>query len=368
MSTNSDIEGGEHWQPRDRAVLLRRDFVARGVLAAALLPLSPSWVGATEIDSTLSIFGNNGDSAPSFLDTFAQNMKSMFQSDQASTRRPPPVKIPRTFLLRPFSVLLMRSSYETMDELDFVPTDKFQKEFFLLRSTEWEKYLAETDAKQGDLSDAMYFDFISAAQYATITQELRRAQSVFEERTGAEGTVSVVKRDALLQDNDLLPPAFYERVGDKVYEALVANFSGPDFYSQPPLPCSSGELGCVVDGFKQLYKVVVEAGYALDYKAEDRGATSVGEYKEAEAKLGAWRERTRNTFKVPEIKGEGRKLRVTLQAPCTLWGRQWLGMQGYMHNDHDVMVAMSYLRKSGRAAVVSTSVDQNSIVREYTLL
>jgi hypothetical protein len=59
---------------------------------------------------------------------------------------------------------------------------------------------------------------------------------------------------------------------------------------------------------------------------------------QAEAKLAAWRQRTRGTFKVPAAHGEGRRLRVTLQAPCTLWGRQWLGLQGYMHNDHDVMV------------------------------
>ncbi|KAJ1483972.1 hypothetical protein T484DRAFT_1798312 [Baffinella frigidus] len=67
----------------------------------------------------------------------------------------------------------------------------FQKQFFLLRADEWEKYVAETDTKQGDLSNPLYFDFISSAQFATITQEMRRGQTFFTELINAEGLSQV---------------------------------------------------------------------------------------------------------------------------------------------------------------------------------
>lgn len=45
----------------------------------------------------------------------------------------------------------------------------------------------------GDLSDAKYFDFISAAQFATITRAMENGQQIFEELVGAEGEKTVVK-------------------------------------------------------------------------------------------------------------------------------------------------------------------------------
>lgn len=51
-------------------------------------------------------------------------------------------------MYRPFAVLMMRSCYDAVDDLNFVPMDKFQKDFFLLRQNEWEKYLEENDCKQ----------------------------------------------------------------------------------------------------------------------------------------------------------------------------------------------------------------------------
>ncbi|CAN0529117.1 unnamed protein product, partial [Ectocarpus sp. 12 AP-2014] len=85
-------------------------------------------------------------------------------------RRPPFVKIARARLQRDFAVLLMRSSYQqVVDELDFVPMDDFQKQFFLLRQGEWLGYKENFPRiKQGDLADPDYFDFISFAQYASV--------------------------------------------------------------------------------------------------------------------------------------------------------------------------------------------------------
>lgn len=54
---------------------------------------------------------------------------------------PAPVRLPRPPIVRDFAVLLMRSSYEVSDELDFVPMDQFQREFFLFRAEQYEKYI-----------------------------------------------------------------------------------------------------------------------------------------------------------------------------------------------------------------------------------
>jgi hypothetical protein len=47
--------------------------------------------------------------------------------------RPKPVKILRNKLNQDFAVLLMRASYNVLDELDCVPMDQFQRDFFLIR-------------------------------------------------------------------------------------------------------------------------------------------------------------------------------------------------------------------------------------------
>lgn len=47
--------------------------------------------------------------------------------------RPKPPKVLRPRLDRDFAVLLMRSSYNILDQLDCVPMDQFQRDFFILR-------------------------------------------------------------------------------------------------------------------------------------------------------------------------------------------------------------------------------------------
>jgi hypothetical protein len=46
---------------------------------------------------------------------------------------PPAQAALRERLDRDFAVLLMRTSYAVADDLDFVPMDEFQRDFFLLR-------------------------------------------------------------------------------------------------------------------------------------------------------------------------------------------------------------------------------------------
>ena len=98
-------------------------------------------------------------------------------------QRPAHISIPRKTIDLPFAVQLMRSSYNTADELDFVPMDEFQKTFFLFRQSEWEDYRKyHPTALQGDLRDAAYFDFISFCQYATIAGYMRSGQLQFIEK------------------------------------------------------------------------------------------------------------------------------------------------------------------------------------------
>jgi len=189
----------------------------------------------------------------------------------------------------------MRSCYETVDDLDFIPMDEFQKQFFLLRADEWEKYVAETDAKQGDLSDPLYFDFISSAQFATITQEMRRGQTFFTEKINAGGDTQIVRRDPAVSpmDNDLLPPAFFESAGDRIYAGLLANFTGPEFFTQPPVPAGGARDDTLLARFETLHRVLGENGYARDILVSDGGPVSVSEYAEASGRLNAWTSATK---------------------------------------------------------------------------
>lgn len=181
----------------------------------------------------------------------------------------------------------MRSSYDIADELDFVPMNRFQKEFFLTRADEWARYRMGHDEMKNavsvsmfDLSDPLYFDFISAVQYATIAGLMRDpAPAEFEERLGVEAAGRLVRRDPAVRDA-LLPSLFLERVGDRILDALLVNFSGPDFYTQPPPPCPPATGGGVaaaaaqrsaVDGIRRLYAVLAENGYAQAAAVSDDG-------------------------------------------------------------------------------------------------
>lgn len=69
---------------------------------------------------------------------------------------PEPVLFPRKMLNLKFAVLLMRSAYEAVDALDFIPMDKFQIKFWKLRQSEVEPYTLQCRplrVKYGDLTD-----------------------------------------------------------------------------------------------------------------------------------------------------------------------------------------------------------------------
>lgn len=130
---------------------------------------------------------------------------------------PPHIILPRVRMNQSFAVHLMRSSYNTVDDLDFVPMDQFQKDFFLFRQNCWEDYLKNHRGLfQGDLADPVYFDFISYAQYAVIAEKMRTAKKSFIERTGSTGEANIVRRDRRFQDDKILAQAHSSIVGQSL--------------------------------------------------------------------------------------------------------------------------------------------------------
>lgn len=94
---------------------------------------------------------------------------------------------------------------QVTDELDFVAMNKFQKDFFLFRQLEWERYRESyPSVQQGDLSDPAYFDFISFCQHATVASEMRSGSQVFEELVDAEGTSQVRVEAQLMKHATLI--------------------------------------------------------------------------------------------------------------------------------------------------------------------
>ena len=143
-------------------------------------------------------------------------------------RRPQPLTMPRRKLEKDFAVLLMRSSYQVADDLDFCAMDQFQKEFFIFRQSEYSDYVDSLQGSpmvQGELSDSKYLDFISFAQYDTVGSLMRRGEVVFTEAVGSDGvfTDQLVRRGNGLSNEDL-PLEFDRLVGDRVLEWLVDRY------------------------------------------------------------------------------------------------------------------------------------------------
>lgn len=169
--------------------------------------------------------------------------------------RSKPPKILRPKLNQDFAVLLMRSSYNALDELDCVAMDQFQRDFFLIRSSEYEPYtesLGPGLVKQGDLTDPYYFDFISFAQYNAINREVMVSPRIFfEEQQPVDVGPSepqkfitkVVRRDPEIS-NDLLVPEHSRRVGFAIFHKLEETFRG----TTSALPLS--EAGMKLDAGK----------------------------------------------------------------------------------------------------------------------
>jgi len=236
---------------------------------------------------------------------------------------PQPVLFPRKALGQAFAVLLMRSSYEAVDSLDYIPMDSFQVKFWKFRQAEQEGYNLQylpLRVRLGDLTDPLYFDFISHAQYAVIGQEMGRGQQVFKEFCEeCEGQQRVVRRDPAYADNALLPARFNDLVGDAIYTGLRYGFRGQQFGAPGPAPPGSG-LAAVCAGVQELLDVMVGQGYALKASVLD----------------------------VAPGPGRSGSFRVRLEGPANLWGLASLSFRrSPVVNTYDAMLTRAYLRASG---------------------
>lgn len=165
--------------------------------------------------------------------------------------RPKPPKILRKKVDKDLAVLLMRSSYNALDDLNCIPMDQFQRDFFIIRQAEYEPYvdsLGQGLVRQGDLTDPYYFDFISYAQYHTINREItQNPPYIFEEKQpvevgegkSQEFTTVVVRRDPSIA-NQMLPLEHSKRVGksildqfDERYGNTPAALPKPDLNGRP---------------------------------------------------------------------------------------------------------------------------------------
>ena len=201
---------------------------------------------------------------------------SLGRAFELSLPKPELPRVNRAPLDQKFAVCMMRSSYNTVDELDFCAMDAFQKRFFLIRQDEWQPYLARARAalgrppEQGDLTDPLYFDFISFAQYETINDFLKRPRKLFEELVSAEGETRVVARNASsVADDRLLAAEHGRRVGDKVLDFVLERFAATS-YTQVQV---SPELSpvAVEANAQKLVTLLAVLGFSIDSVAERRG-------------------------------------------------------------------------------------------------
>ena len=157
----------------------------------------------------------------------AIGIESIYEALPSLYSSPSPVTVPRrTFGDTAFAVALLRSGYETVDDLDFFPMDTWQKEFWLKRRSEYEAYTIQNEplkVQQGDLSSPLYFDFIAAMQFWTVDKSLRDPKQRFREFCGeecGESQYRMVTRDGRYSDDARLPQYFADKFGQRVYDKL----------------------------------------------------------------------------------------------------------------------------------------------------
>ena len=260
--------------------------------------------------------------------------------------RPKPPKILRRKLSQDFAVLLMRSSYNALDEMDCVAMDQFQRDFFLIRVSEYETYTNNLGAgmvKQGDLTDPYYFDFISLAQYKTINREVAQDPPyLFEEQqmvppspeeetngTPARFLPVVVQRDPSLT-NKLLVPTHDQKVGAKILDRLQEIFADTDSAIQIPTAggAGAGDSATLLAGIRQIVDIFLLSGYAFkgDVNANANVATT-----------------TAGTTIAPPT-----TYVVTLSASATLWSGKVLQQEGDLLNNNFLLKTLTeYIRRSG---------------------
>ena len=194
---------------------------------------------------------------------------------------PTPRPMFRPSLNRDFAVLLMRSSYATLDSFDVVGMDQFQRDFFLIRSSGYEDYTKYAPNTQGDLTDPSYFDYISFAQYTTIARCLSQPSRIIEESQpvlpgdadfDASSSTTQFRRVVLPMRADLSGEDLFEAHSVAVGDALLTFLE--DTYGGTPGMIPDGPR--VFYAVEQLCKLFQVQGYAVSVSAAEKdGGISV---------------------------------------------------------------------------------------------
>mmetsp|Transcript_17541 Transcript_17541/g.37924 ORF Transcript_17541/g.37924 Transcript_17541/m.37924 type:complete len:408 (+) Transcript_17541:18-1241(+) len=271
--------------------------------------------------------------------------------------RPKPAKVLRPRMNLDFAVLLMRSSYNAVDELDVVAMDQFQRDFFLIRQAEYKPYADSLGAGamvQGDLADPNYFDFISFAQYATIAREMADPATLFEEQQPVEVRDGgpqrfekvVVKRDPSLLNGDLAR-RHAELVGDAILDKLIEKF-GETAAALPRMERGSRpKADTLLASVKQMVNLFVISGFAWD------GNASMLKSNERNAAGGV-------------------QFSITFTSPATLWSGQSLKMKkgdALLMNDFALKTVRVMMSRAGYSVVnASVKYANNQEITTFTVV
>jgi hypothetical protein len=258
--------------------------------------------------------------------------------------RPKPPKALRPKLNQDFAVLLMRSSYNALDQIDCVPMDQFQRDFFLLRQSEYQPYvdsLGPGFVQQGDLTNSYYFDFISFAQYATISREINKdPPSVFEEQQPkdvGEGEPqqfvwTLVKRDPSLT-KDVLSSTHSRLVGTTILDKLEEIFGETDSAIPKIERGSRSTSETLLAALNQLVKLFLVNGFAWD------GSASIS-----------------TPSKSPD-RASGAQFCISLTSPATLWSGKALQLRRSDPDNAFILKTAAALVSRAGYKVASSSVE-----------
>jgi hypothetical protein len=257
-----------------------------------------------------------------------------------SLRAKPP-KVLRSNMNLDFAVLLMRSSYNALDLIDCVAMDQFQRDFFLLRQAEYQNYVEQLGpgiVQQGILTDPYYFDFISFAQYATISREINNMpETIFEEQQPQESAdgeqqkfvTRVIRRDPTISNNELAS-RHSRLVGKAVIDRLNEIF-GNTTSDIPPIPTSLLDQQAILSSLTQLMKLFLLNGFAFD-----------------------------GNVAVVNQDSSGTEFCITLRNPANLWSGKALKQRGANPCNCFLLIAALELVSRSKLRVVSSSVKYDS--------
>mmetsp|Transcript_11826 Transcript_11826/g.23037 ORF Transcript_11826/g.23037 Transcript_11826/m.23037 type:complete len:209 (+) Transcript_11826:193-819(+) len=191
---------------------------------------------------------------------------------------------------------------------------------------------------QGDLADPNYFDFISFAQYATISREIVNPPAVFEEQQPVEVEDGepqqfvnvVVRRDPSLTNN-ILSQKHSELVGNSILDKLNEKFGDTASCIPKIEPGSRPDAAKVLEAIKQVTNLFLVSGFALE------GSAAI--LKEGQSEKDA----------------AGTQFCISVTSPSTLWSGQALkSKKPSVTNDFMLKTIRALLSRAGYAVVDSS--------------